>query len=187
MLQVAPSTSYAHRARAPSARAVRDAELAALIRRVHAEHFSVYGVRKMHRQLRRDGHQVARCAVARLMRAEGLAGVVRGKPKRTTTPADPPGQRPADLVDRNFTAPKPNRLWVADLTYVRTWSGFVYAAFVIDVHSRMIVGWQAATHLRTDLALDALELALWQRHERLDGLVWECQPDVAPVGAVVTA
>jgi putative transposase len=171
VLQVAPSTYYAAKTRQPSRRAVRDAELAAQIRRVHAEHFSVYGVRKVHRQLRREGRRVARCTVARLMRAEGLAGVVRGKPKRTTIPAEGAADRPADLVDRNFSASHPNRLWVADLTYVRTWAGFAYVAFVIDVYSRMIVGWQAATHLRTDLALDALEMAMWQRHDRLDGLV----------------
>jgi transposase InsO family protein len=98
----------------------------------------------MHRQLRREGHPVARCTVARLMRAEGLVGVVRGKPRRTTIPADQPGRRPADLVDRRFRAARPNRLWVANLTYVRTWSGFVYVAFVVDIHSRRIVGWQAA-------------------------------------------
>jgi putative transposase len=100
----------------------------------------------------------------------GIAGVVRGKAKRTTI-ADQQAPRPADLVERQFTAPAPNRLWVADLTYVRTWSGFVYAAFVIDAFSRMIVGWQLATHLRTDLALDALEMAIWRRDTQLDGLV----------------
>jgi len=170
-LQVAPSTYYAARARAPSARALRDADLRSHIARVHAEHFGVYGARKVWRQLRREGIGAARCTVQRLMRDLGLTGVVRGKPKRTTISADTPGQRPADLVDRNFTAAAPNTRWVADITYVRTWSGFVYVAFVIDLHSRMIVGWQAATHLRTDLALDALEMALWARHDRLDGLV----------------
>jgi putative transposase len=105
------------------------------------------------------------------MRELGLAGVVRGKAKRTTTHADERAGRPADLVDRHFAAAAPNRLWVADLTYVRTWSGFVYVAFVIDVYSRMIVGWQLAGHLRTELALDALEMAMWLRSERLDGLV----------------
>jgi putative transposase len=170
-LQVAPSSYYAAKTRPPSPRQVRDAELAEHIVRVHAEHFGVYGVRKVWRQLRREGVAVARCTVARLMRQLGLAGVVRGSAKRTTVPAEQPGARPADLVDRNFTAAGPNRLWVADLTYVRTWSGFVYVAFIVDVYSRMIVGWQAATHLGTDLALDALEMALWARAERLDGLV----------------
>ena len=104
------------------------------------------------------------------MRDLGLQGVRRGKARRTTIP-DTAGPRPADLVDRDFTAAAPNTLWVADITYVRTWSGFVYAAFVIDVYSRMIVGWQLATHLRTDLALDALEMAMWLRNDRLDGLI----------------
>jgi putative transposase len=110
----------------------------------------------------------------------GLAGVVRGKAKRTTTP-DPTMARPADLVERRFTAPAPNRLWVADLTYVRTWSGFVYAALVIDVFSRMIVGWQLASHLRTDLALDALEMAIWHRQAQLDGLVHHSDRGSQPV------
>jgi putative transposase len=114
---------------------------------------------------------VARCTVERLMGELGLQGVVRGKAKRTTIPAEPAVPRPADLVERRFTAPAPNRLWVADLTYIRTWSGFVYAALVIDAYSRMIVGWQLATHLRTDLALDALEMAIWRRQAQLDGLI----------------
>jgi len=105
----------------------------------------------------------------------GIAGVVRGKAKRTTI-GDQQAPRPADLVERQFIAPAPNRLWVADLTYVRTWSGFVYAAFVIDAFSRMIVGWQLATHLRTDLALDALEMAIWRRDTQLDGLVHHSDP-----------
>jgi putative transposase len=105
---------------------------------------------------------VPRCRVERLMRDLGLAGAVRGKVKRTTVPVEA-AARPGDLVDRNFTAPAPNRLWVADLTYVATWSGFVYIAFVMDVYSRRIVGWQASTSLRTDLALDALEQGLWTR------------------------
>ena len=131
----------------------------------------VYGARKVWLQLRREGFQVARCTVERLMREMGLAGVVRGKPKRTTTRGEDAAGRPADLVDRHFTATAPNTLWVADLTYVRTYKGFVYVAFVIDVYSRMIVGWQLATHLRTELALDALEMAMWLRAGRLDGLV----------------
>jgi putative transposase len=116
------------------------------------------------------GRPGARCTVERLMGELGLAGVVRGKAKPTTTPASTTA-RPADLVERRFTAPAPNRLWVADLTYMRTWSGFVDAAFVIDAFSRMIVGWQLAIHLRTDLALDALEMAIWRRQAQLDGLV----------------
>ncbi len=138
---------------------------------MHDDSYGVYGARKVHAQLRRDGIAVARCTVERLMRAMGRSGVVRGKPKRTTTRGDEPASRPADLVERAFTADAPNRLWVADLTYVRTWTGFVYVAFVIDVFSRRIVGWQLATHLRTDLALDALEMALWARQGRVDGVV----------------
>ncbi len=171
VLQVAPSTYYAAKARAPSPRALRDEELKVEIRRVYDDNRQVYGARKVHKQLLREGVAVARCTVARLMREMAIAGVVRGKPKCTTTRGDETAVRPADLVERNFTAAAPNQLWVADLTYVRTWSGFVYVAFVIDVYSRMIVGWQLATHLRTELALDALEMAMWLRKERLDGLV----------------
>lgn len=169
-LQVAPSSYYAARQRPPSARRVRDEALKVKLRHVHAEHFGVYGVRKLWRQLQREGIPVARCTVARLMRELGLAGVVRGRVTRTTV-ADEQAPRPADLVDRDFHAPAPNRLWVADLTYVRTWSGFVYVAFIVDAYSRRIVGWQIARSLRAELALDALEQALWTREEPLDGLV----------------
>lgn len=119
---------------------------------------------------RSQGENVARCTVERLMRDEGIAGVVRGKRVFTTVPDDN-AARPADLVERDFTASAPNRLWVADLTYVRTWAGFVYVSFVFDVYSRFICGWQIATHLRTDLALDALEMALWRRRGEHEGLV----------------
>jgi putative transposase len=171
VLQVAPSTYYAARCRAPSARATRDTELMVEIRRVHAEHYSVYGADKVWTQLNREGTRVARCTVERLMRQAGLRGAVRGKTwTRTTFPG---GQdRPADLVDRDFRAPSPNRLWVADLTYVKTHAGWAYVAFVIDVFSRFVVGWQASTSLRTDLALDALEMAMWSRRDHdLNGLV----------------
>lgn len=127
------------------------------------ENFGVYGADKVWAQLNREGEHVARCTIERLMRDLGLRGAVRGKPKRTTV-SDAMTERPRDLVDRNFTAAAPNRLWVADLTYVRTWSGFVYVAFITNVYSRMIVGWQASRSLRTDLALDALEEAVWSRH-----------------------
>ena len=167
---MAHSTYYAAKSRAPSARRARDEELKAVIAEVWDENFKVYGVRKMWKALRRRGEAVGRDQVARLMRELGLSGVVRGKAKRTTT-SDDTGERPADLVDRDFNPPAPNRLWVADLTYVRTWAGFVYAAFIIDAFSRRIVGWQITNHLRTDLALDALEMAIWQRQGRLDGLV----------------
>jgi putative transposase len=170
VLPIAPSTYYAAKRRPPSARELRDEELKVEIRRVHKDNFGVYGARKAWRQLRREGTVVARCTVERLMRQLGLQGVRRGKPRRTTTP-DPSASRPADLVERDFSASGPNQLWVADLTYVATWSGFVYVALVIDACSRFIVGWQAARSLRTDLALDALEMAIWQRHGGLDGLV----------------
>jgi putative transposase len=169
-LPIAPSTYYESRTRPPSARAVRDAELKAHITRVHRENLGVYGARKVWRQLNREGVAVARCTVERLMRQMGLRGAVRGKIRRTTIP-DPTVPRPADLVERRFTATRPNQLWVADLTYVATWSGFVYAAFIVDAYSRYIVGWQTSTSLRTDLALDALEMAIWRRQGELDGLV----------------
>jgi putative transposase len=138
---------------------------------VHAENFAVYGARKVWRQLNREGIATPRCRVERLMRQAGLAGRVRGKGRRTTIP-DETVPRPADLVDRNFTAPAPNTLWIADITYISTWSGFVYAAFVVDVFSRRILGWRVASSPRAELALDALEMAVWTRRgEPLDGLV----------------
>ena len=173
VLQFAPRTYYAAKSRPPSARALRDAGLKRQVARVHEDNFGVYGVDKVWAQLNREGVRVARCTVARLMRDLGLRGVIRGKPKFTTIPGDE-SERPRDLVDRRFRAGQPNRLWVADLTYVRTWSGFVYVAFITDVYSRMIVGWQASRSLRSDLALDALEQAIWARSKRgrrLDQLV----------------
>ena len=170
LLPIAPSTYHAAKRRPLSARALRDEELKAEIARVHRDNFGVYGARKVWRQLHREGITVARCTVERLMRGLGLEGVHRGKPHKTTTPgADAP--RPADLVERDFSATRPNQLWVADLTYVATWSGFVYVALVIDAFSRFIVGWQASRSLRTDLALDALEMAIWRRQAQLEGLV----------------
>jgi putative transposase len=170
-LAIAPSSYYAAKTRPPSARAVRDAELGADISRIHAEHFSVYGVRKAWRVLRREGIAVGRDQVGRLMRGLGLAGATRTKRIRTTRPA-PVSARPADLVERVFAAPAPNRLWVADLTYVWTRAGFVYTAFVVDVFSRAIVGWRVMASLRAELALDALEMAIWHRREAtLSGLV----------------
>jgi putative transposase len=170
VLQFAPRTYYAIKARPLSARAHRDAELKPALARVHRENFDVYGVDKVWAQLNREGVRVARCTVARLMRDLRLRGVVRGKPKFTTIAGDA-ADRPRDLVDRSFRAGAPNRLWVADLTYIRTWSGFVYVALITDVYSRMIVGWQASRSLRSDLALDALEQAIWARSragKRLD-------------------
>jgi len=164
---IAPSTFYAARTRAPSARAVRDEELKPVIARVHKENYGVYGIRKMHAQLNREevlaGCQaVARCTTARLMKDLGLRGISRAKGPRTTVPGTGPDTR-KDLVKRVFTADRPDRLWVADITYVRTFSGWVYAAFVLDVYSRRVVGWQLSTSLRTDLALDALNMGLWTR------------------------
>ena len=170
VLPIAPSTYHDARGRPASARAVRDAQLKGEIARVHAEHFGVYGARKVWRQLHREGIAVARCRVERLMGELGLEGVRRGKAHKTTM-ADPAAAQPADLVERNFSATRPNQLWVADLTYVATWSGFIYVALVIDAFSRFIVGWQASRSLRTDLALDALEMAIWRRQAQLQGLV----------------
>ena len=170
-LPIAPSTYYDAKSRPPSARALRDEELKAEIERVHAENFGVYGVRKVWRQLKRDGVEVARCTVERLMRSLGLEGIRRGKKKRTTIPDDE-APLPTDLVKRDFTAERPNRLWVSDFSYVSTWSGFVYVAFIIDVFSRFIVGWRASTSMCADFVLDALEMAIWaRRHESLSGLV----------------
>ena len=182
VLQFAPRTYYAAKARPLSARALRDAVLKPEIARVHRDNFGVYGVDKVWAQLDREGVRVARCTVARLMRDLGLRGVVRGKPKFTTVAGDE-ADRPRDLVDRNFTASAPNRLWVADLTYVRTWSGFVYVAFITDVYSRMIVGWQASRSLRSDLALDALEQAIWARSQagqKLNELIHHSDRGVQP-------
>jgi len=168
VLQVAPSTYYGAKSRPPSARALRDEELRAEVRRVHQDNFGVYGVEKVWRQLNREGIAVGRDRVQRLMRYLGLCGAVRGKKFRTTLPDDV-GQRPADLVDRQFVAAAPNRLWVADLTYVSTWSGFAYTAFIVDAFSRYIVGWRVCTTLRADLALDALEMAIWARQPKAEG------------------
>lgn len=164
--QIAPSTYYDAVSRAPSARSRRDELLKTAIARVHAENFGVYGARKVWLQLNREGTEVARCTVARLMRDLGLRGARRGKRVRTTI-ADPATVRPADLVKRHFSPPAPDRLWVADYTYVPTWTGMVYVAFVIDAYSRRILGWRAASSMKTMLVLDALEQALWTR--RRDG------------------
>jgi putative transposase len=170
-LQVAPSTYYAVLARQPCARQLSDQRLKIEIVRVHSANFGVYGIEKVWRQLNREGHKVGRDRVARLMDDLELSGVVRGKRKRTTYPAEV-SQRPADLVERNFTASAPNRLWVSDLTYVSTWSGFVYVAFVIDVFSRFIIGWRVSSSLHAELALDALEMAIWRRQrDDLTGLI----------------
>jgi putative transposase len=154
-----------------SARVKRDAELKPEIQRVWERNLQVYGAEKVWRQLNREGIAVARCTVERLMGDMGLEGTVRGRRCRTTVPAHA-AARPLDLVERNFSAERPNQLWVSDLTYVATWRGFVYVAFVIDVFSRRIVGWRASGSLRSDLALDALEQAIWERQDAsTDGLI----------------
>jgi transposase InsO family protein len=176
VLPIAPSTYHEHEAkrREParrSARAKRDDVLCADIRRVEDEAYGgVYGAQKVWRQLRREGSRVARCTVERLMRRLGISGVRRGRAFKVTTIPDESAQRPPDLVQREFHATAPNELWVADITYVPTWSGFAYVAFVIDVYSRYIVGWRVSRSLRSDLALDALEQALYARPHG-DGLV----------------
>ena len=162
---------WAAKRRQPAARTLSDRELMPIIERLHEANYGVYGVRKMWWLLNREGHQVGRDRVARLMRAAGLRGAVRGR-KVFTTRADGRDQRPDDLVQRRFTAAAPNRLWVADLTYVRTWAGFCYVAFVVDVFSRMIVGWATSPTMRTeDLPLVALETAAWARVGSLHQLI----------------
>jgi putative transposase len=174
-MPIAPSGYWAAKARPPSARSVRDAELLAEIERIHADNYDVYGVRKVWHELQRRGHKVARCTVARLMRRAGLRGAARGGTKVRTTVAGSGHERATDKVNRNFTAECPNRTWVADFTYVAAWCGIVYVAFVVDVYSRAIVGWAAATNKRIPLVLNALDMALWRRdhdgHTVHDGLI----------------
>ncbi len=188
-LQFAPSTYYAAKQRPPSTRSIRDEELKPEIRRVHKENFSVYGARKVWCQLHREGTTVARCTVERLMGDLGLEGRRRGRKRKTTIPADI-SERPADLVDRQFVATAPNLLWIADITYVATWSGFAYTSFIFDVFSRRIIGWRVSNTLRADLALDALEQAIWTRQsentEDLDGLVHHSDRGVQYLSIVYT-
>ncbi len=167
VLPIAPSTYHAHAARLAdpsrrSARAQRDAELRPEIQRAWEENFKVYGVRKLWRQLNREGIGVAKCTVARLMKELGLAGAVRGKPVKTTI-SNPATPCPEDRVNRQFHAPRPNALWLSDFTYVATWAGFVYVAFVIDAFARRIVGWRVSRSMQTGFVLDALEQALHAR------------------------
>jgi putative transposase len=169
-LRIAPATYYAAKTRPASARKVRDEQLKGQLAEVHAANYGVYGVRKMHAALARDGVEIGRDQTGRLMRELGLRGVRRGKFKRTTH-SDGAAVRPADLVKRQFRADRPDQLWVCDMTYIRTWVGFAYLALVIDVFSRRIVGWSLATHMRTDLPLEALEMAIWTRHGHVDGLI----------------
>ena len=166
-LQFAPSTYYDSLTRPPSARQRRDELLKPEILRVHQSNCDgVYGAKKIWKQLHREGVTVANCTVRRLMKEEGLSGARRGRQFKVTTIADEHQHRPSDLVDRQFVASAPNRLWVADLTYVKTHTGWTYVAFFIDVFSRAIVGWQASTSLRSDLAIDALEMAIYSRNHR---------------------
>jgi transposase InsO family protein len=173
-LPIAPSTYYAHKSRETdperaSDRSKRDQWLEVEIKRVWDENQQVYGVRKVWRQLARENIAAARCTVERLMKRLGIEGVRRGA-KCWTTISDDALNRPADLVNRQFVATRPNQLWVADITFVSTWSGFVYVAFVIDVFARCIVGWRVSRSLKTELVLDALEQALWSR-TNIEGLV----------------
>jgi putative transposase len=168
VVPIAPSTYFRRKGEHAdptkrSARAVRDEVLKAIIQRIWREHDQAYGAHKVWKQMGREGLREARCRVRRLMRDLGLRGVVRGRAWTTTTQADPAAPQPADLVNRRFTATRPNQLWVSDVTYVATWSGFVYVALVIDVFARRIVGWRVSSSLRTDLVLDALEQAIYAR------------------------
>jgi putative transposase len=174
VMQFAPSTYYAAKTRPLSARAIRDACLKVAIVTVHQANYEVYGVRKMWKAMRRTGEDIGRDQVARLMRELGIEGARRGRKTRTTR-ADEKANRPPDLVERRFTAERPNELWVTDLTYVPTWAGMVYVSFITDVFSRTIVGWRVASNMRTDMVLDSLEMARWSRGTRLDGLV--CHSD----------
>lgn len=175
ILQVAPSAYRRHAARLRepalrSARAKQDEALCVQIRNIWLANREVYGADKVWRQMHREGQPVARCTVERLMRAMGLQGVVRGKKVRTTQ-SDPATPAPRDLVKREFTAQRPDQLWVADFTFVSTWQGFAYVAFIIDVYSRFIVGWRVSRHMRTDFVLDALEQALHARQPAAHQLI----------------
>lgn len=171
---MAPSTYYDTKTRKPSARACRDAVLGPALRQLWEDNYRVYGVRKLWKTARRAGHDVGRDQVARLMRAAGICGARRGKRVRTTK-ADPAATRHPDLVKRQFTATAPNQLWVTDLTFVPTWAGVAYVCFLIDAFSRMIVGWRVASHMRTTMVLDAIEMARWSRGILLPDLV--CHSD----------
>jgi transposase InsO family protein len=169
-LEVSASAYRARRSRPPSARSLRDLWLLAQIRRVHADSSGIYGQFKVWDELNESGVRVARCTVERLMRAHGIAGVGPAKTKKTTLPGARPVAAP-DLVRRNFTASRPDELWLADFTYVRTWEGWAYLAVILDVYTRRIVGWQLAPHMRQSLVSDAFEMALHARQEHEDGLI----------------
>ena len=171
---IAPNTYFVAKKRPPSPRFVRDQELKREILRVHRENLEVYGADKVWTQLNREGIAVACCTVEHLMQEMGLSGAHQGRAFKVTTRSDERQHRPEDLVERNFKAPSPNRLWVADLTYVKTHAGWVYAAFILDVYLRTVAGWQISNSLRSDLAIDAIEMAVWNRSRAgqvLDGFV----------------
>jgi len=174
VLQVAPSTYYAARDRVPSARSISDAALVPELVRLWEDNYRVYGVRKLWKAARRAGIDIGRDQTGRLMRAAGIEGATRSR-RVTTTKADPAAPRHPDLVQREFTAPAPNRLWVTDLTFVATWAGVAYVCFIIDAFSRMIVGWRCASHMRTEMILDAIEMARWGRGTRHENL--RCHSD----------
>ena len=174
VLQVAPSTYYAAKSRPLSARALRDATMIPILVALWAANYRVYGAHKLWKAARRAGHDIGRDQVARLMRVAGIEGVRRLKRVRTTRPDDTATRHP-DLVRRDFTAAAPNQLWVTDLTYVATWAGVAYVCFIVDAYSRMIVGWRVASHMRTDMVLDAVEMARWSRGARIVGL--RCHSD----------
>ena len=167
---IAPSTFHAAKKRLPSPRAVRDVTMTAIMLTIFTKNYSVYGAHKLWKAMRRAGHEIGRDQVARLMRQAGIRGIRRGKQVITTRP-DPAGSRATDLVKRQFTADAPNRLWVLDLTYVSTWEGMAYVCFIVDAFSRMIVGWRVAGNMRTDMVLDAMEMAAWKRATHLGGLI----------------
>lgn len=171
---MAPSTYYDTKTRPVSARAQRDAELGPALMALWEDNYRVYGARKLWRAARREGYDVGRDQVARLMRSLGIEGVRRGKRVKTTKP-DAAAARHPDLVKRTFTATAPNQLWVTDLTFVPTWAGVAYVCFIVDAYSRMIVGWRVASHMRTTMVLDALEMARWSRGNMLVGL--RCHSD----------
>ena len=164
-LQVASSTYYDHKQRPPSPRQVRDELMMTILMALWVANRKVYGAHKLWKAARRAGHDIGRDQTARLMKLLGIGGVTRQCRVRTTKP-DPEGRRPADLVDRQFTATAPNRLWVVDLTYVGTWQGVAYVCFLTDVFSRRIVGWRVAAHMRAEMVTDALEMARWNRSTR---------------------
>jgi putative transposase len=169
-LEVAPSTYYDNKKRVPSARALRDGVMMPILLALWVANRKVYGAHKLWKAARRAGYDIGRDQTARLMRRLDIRGVSRSRRVRTTVP-DQGARRPLDLVERNFTADRPNRLWVTDLTFVSTWQGVAYVCFIVDAFSRRIVGWRVASHMRTGMVLDALEMARWSRGTRLEGLV----------------